>query len=52
MLGNLAGALPGQPHVVAVNGLQPRRQGLVVRVTHQVQAHIHAVAHAVQDLAE
>ena len=51
-LGDLAGALARQAFVVAEDGRECRRQRLRVGVTDEVQPHVAAVVHAVQDLAQ
>ena len=52
VLGNLAGTFSREAQVIAVDRDQARREWLVVRMADQVQAHIHAVAHAIEDLAQ
>ena len=51
-LGHLAGALARQPRIVAIDLREPLRQRLRVGVTHEMHAHVPAVAHAVEYLAE
>ncbi len=52
VLGDLARAFARQAHVVAVDFHEPRRQPLAVGVADEVQAQVHAIAHARENLAE
>ena len=48
VLGRLAGAFARKTEVIAIDGLQARRQALRISVTDQVDAHVDAVVHAVE----
>ena len=52
MLGDLAGALPRETRIIAVYGLQRRRQRSIVRMTDQVQTHIYPILHSIENIAE
>ena len=51
-LRHLAGALAREARVVAIDAREPVGERLRVGVTDEVQTHVPAVAHAVEDLAE
>ena len=52
VLGHLAGALPRQAHVVPELARQLRGEPLRIRVPHEVDADVLAVAHALEDPGE
>ncbi len=52
MLGDLPGAFARQAEIIAVDRDQPWRQRLVIGVPDQVQAHVEAVLHALEDVCE
>ena len=52
MLGYLPRAFPRQSGVVAVNGFEPWRQRLVIRMSNQVQTDIEAVVHALENVGQ
>ena len=52
VLGHLAGPGLGQARVVAIDLLKPRRERSVVRMAHQVQAHVVTVTHLVEHGAQ
>ena len=52
VLGDLPGAFTREPGVVAIDRLESRTQWPVVGMADEVQAHVDAILHAVENLGE